>query len=80
MLVLRRYSSCKEEEEDVHADVFVLLQCTSDVSRQRGEWDNYTWIEWTRLVEVDRQLLDRVDLVVEHHQPLRTIRTHLLGI
>ena len=33
-----------------------------------------------RLVEVDRQLLDRVDLVVQHHQPLRTIRTHLLGI
>ena len=43
--------------------------------RQRGEWDNYIWVEWMRPIEMDRELLDTMDLVVHHHQSLHTIRT-----
>ena len=54
--------------------VFVLLLCTSDESRQPGEGYNDIWIEWMGLVEMGKELLDTMGLVLHHHQSLRTIR------
>ena len=71
---LRRYSSCLCQE-DVQEDAFVLLQCTPDVSRQRGE--GYHDIRMGH-VEMGKELFDTIDLALHHHQSLHTIRT--LGI
>ena len=65
-----------EEEEFFHlGDVFVLVVGVSDESRQRGEWDNNIWIEWTGLVEMGKELLHTTGLVLQHHhrQTLGTI-------
>ena len=68
---LRRYTSCLWQE-DVQEDVFVLIQCTSDVSRQRGE--GYNDIRMG-LVEMGKELLNTMGLALRHHQSLRIIRT-----
>ena len=63
---------CQEDDQE---DVFVLLLCTSDVSRQRGEEDNDIWLEWKGLVEMGKELLDTTGLVLQHdhRQTLGTI-------
>ena len=52
--------------------VFVLLLCTSEVSRQRGE--GYNGIRMG-LVEMGKELVDTIGLALPHHQSLHTIRT-----
>ena len=56
-------------------DVFFLVVGISDESRQRGERDNGIWIECTGLVEMDKELLDTIGLVLHHHQSVRTIHS-----
>ena len=55
-------------------DVFILVVGISDESRQRGEGDNYIWVEWTGLVEMGSELLDTTGFALQHHQ-LQTLRT-----
>ena len=54
-------------------DVFVLLQCRPNVSRQRGE--GYNDIRMG-LVEIVKELVDTIGLARHHHQSLHTIHTH----
>ena len=53
-------------------DVFVLLQCRPNVSRQRGEGYNDKRMG---LVEIVKELVDTIGLALHHHQSLHTIRT-----
>ena len=57
-----------EEEIFFHlADVFVIVVDVSYESRQRGEGDYDIRSEWTGLVEMGKELLDRMFMLLQHH-------------